>query len=50
MWHKVSFKKPLCQLLLTSTLGCAFLGYFAYLVLDWYYYKLPNTHSPARES
>lgn len=46
MWAKVTFKKLLCQLILTCALGCTFLGYFTYLVLDWYYYKLPNTRPP----
>jgi uncharacterized RDD family membrane protein YckC len=46
MLAKVSFKKFLCQLILACPLVCAFLGYLAYLVLDWYYYKLPNTPPP----
>jgi uncharacterized RDD family membrane protein YckC len=46
MWAKVSFKKLLCQLILTCALGCTFLGYLAYLLLDWYYYELPNTPPP----
>lgn len=46
MWAEVTFKKLLCQLILTCALGCTFLGYFTYLVLDWYYYKLPNTRPP----
>jgi hypothetical protein len=48
MWAEVSFKKLLRQLIPTCAFGCTFLGYFAYLVLDWYYYKLPNTPPPEK--
>jgi uncharacterized RDD family membrane protein YckC len=46
MWAKVSFRRFLCQLILTCALGCTFLGYLGYFALDWYYYKLPNTRPP----